>query len=62
MELMTSVEMAQKWGISSRRVAILCEDGRIEGAFKKGKTWLIPSDAKKPDDRRRVQFKGQKEM
>lgn len=62
MELMTSVEMAQRWGISSRRVAILCEDGRVEGAFKKGKTWLIPSDAKKPDDRRRVQFKGQKEM
>lgn len=44
MELMTSVEMAQRWGISSRRVAILCEDGRVEGAFKKGKTWLIPSD------------------
>ena len=62
MELMTSVEMAQQWGISSRRVAILCEDGRVEGAFKKGKTWLIPSDAKKPDDRRRVQFKGQKEL
>lgn len=61
MELMTSVEMAQQWGISSRRVAILCEEGRIEGAFKKGKTWLIPSDAEKPGDRRRVQFKGQKE-
>lgn len=54
MELMTSVEMAQQWGISSRRVAILCMEGRIDGAFKKGKTWLIPSDAEKPDDKRRV--------
>lgn len=57
MELMTSVEMAKEWNISSRRVALLCEEGRIEGAFKKGKTWLIPNDAKRPEDRRRVQIK-----
>lgn len=58
MELLTSVEMAQKWNISSRRVALLCEEGRIEGAFKKGKTWLIPENAEKPADRRYVQNKG----
>jgi len=57
MELMTSVEMAKEWNISARRVALLCEEGRIDGAFKKGKTWLIPNDAKKPEDRRRVQIK-----
>lgn len=27
-------------------------DGRIEGAIKKGKTWLIPANSKKPSDKR----------
>ena len=58
MELLTSVEASKMWNISSRRVALLCEKGRINGAFKKGKTWLIPSDANKPEDLRRVRIKG----
>ena len=45
-------EMAEKWGISSRRVSLLCAQDRIEGAIKKGKTWLIPAEAKKPIDAR----------
>lgn len=53
MELMTTVEIAKLWNISSRRVALLCSQGRINGAMKKGKTWLIPSDAKKPVDPRK---------
>lgn len=52
MEYLTTVEMSEKWNISSRRISILCSEGRIEGAVKKGKTWLIPSDAKKPADAR----------
>ena len=52
MDLMTTSEMAKVWGISSRRVALLCSQGRVEGAIKKGKTWLIPSDAQKPKDPR----------
>jgi hypothetical protein len=48
MDLMTTSEMAKVWGISSRRVALLCSQGRVEGAVKKGKTWLIPSNAQKP--------------
>ena len=53
MELMTTIEMAKVWNISSRRVALLCSQGRVPGAMKKGKTWLIPSDAKKPTDPRK---------
>lgn len=53
MEYLTSPEMSEKWGISSRRVSLLCAEGRIAGAIKKGKTWLIPSNAKKPEDARR---------
>ena len=42
MEYLTSVEMSEKWGITSRRISVLCSEGRIEGVIKKGKTWLIP--------------------
>ncbi len=45
--------MSKKWGITSRRIAVLCEQERIVGVVKKGKTWLIPYDAKKPADARK---------
>ncbi len=35
MEYLTSPEMSEKWGISSRRVSLLCAEGRIAGAIKK---------------------------
>lgn len=53
MNYLTSIETAERWGISSRRVALLCSEGRVEGSVKKGKTWLIPDNAKKPDDPRK---------
>jgi len=52
MEYFTTVEMSEKWNITPRRIGMLCADGRIDGVVKKGKTWLIPSDAKKPIDGR----------
>ena len=52
MEYLTSPEMSEKWGISSRRISLLCANGRIKGAIKKGKTWLIPSNTIKPEDAR----------
>lgn len=52
MEYLTTTEMAEKWNISSRRIGILCTEGRIDGVIKKGKMWLIPDDAKKPEDGR----------
>ncbi len=54
MDLLTTSEMAEKWNISRRRVTTLCSEGRIEGAILRGNTWLIPEDAKKPKDPRRV--------
>lgn len=54
MEFYTTTEMAKIWNVSRRRVTTLCIDGRIEGAFLKGNTWLIPCDAKKPEDPRKV--------
>lgn len=45
-------EIAEKWGISERRVRILCSEGKIEGAVHEGRKWKIPSDAVKPEDGR----------
>lgn len=50
--MMTSKEKAQQWGISERAVRTLCNDGRILGAVKSGKSWQIPDDAEKPEDGR----------
>ena len=51
-QYMTSKEASALWGISERRVGILCGQGRIDGAMKQGRIWLIPADAKKPTDLR----------
>lgn len=53
MNYLTTLEMSKKWGISARRIALLCEQGRVEDVVKKGKTWLIPEDAIKPADKRK---------
>lgn len=53
MEFMSAKEASDKWGISKRRVQVLCAERRIDGAVKVGMMWVIPLDAKKPDDRRR---------
>ena len=49
---MTVKQTAEKWGISDRRVRILCSEGKIAGVTRKGRSWMIPADAKKPEDRR----------
>ena len=36
MDYLTSMEMSKVWGISSRRVSLLCSEGRVAGAEKKG--------------------------
>ncbi len=42
-------EAAQKWQISERSARNYCAQGRVEGALLEGKTWKIPSSAKKPE-------------
>lgn len=48
----TTKQAAEKWGISDRRVRILCANGQIEGAFQRGRSWMIPDTAQKPTDGR----------
>lgn len=52
MEFMSITEAAKKWGISNRRIQVLCASNRIPGAFMLGSVWAIPSDAEKPSDAR----------
>ena len=49
---MTVKQAAEKWGLSDRRVRILCAEGKIPGAFQEGRGWKIPMDAVKPMDGR----------
>lgn len=49
---MTIKEASEKWNIGQRRINTLCQDGRIEGTSKFGKSWAIPVDATKPKDER----------
>lgn len=56
MEVMSAKEAANKWGISQRRVAILCSENRIPKAQIKGNMWLIPTNAQKPIDARSTRY------
>ena len=57
MEYVTPKDKATEWGITQRRVEILCGDGRIPGAYRLGRVWAIPKDASKPLDGRTRQAK-----
>ena len=56
MEFMSAREAADKWGISQRRVAVLCSEQRIKDATMVGNMWIIPSSAKKPIDARSTRY------
>jgi excisionase family DNA binding protein len=52
MEYMTIQEASRQWGITCRRIQVLCSEGRLPGAVKFGRQWAIPVNAIKPDDAR----------
>ena len=52
MRYLSTSKTAEKWGLSSSRVVVLCNEGRIDGAQKAGSTWIIPENAQKPGDAR----------
>ena len=54
MEYLTVTQAAEKWGISTRRVRLLCSKGEIDGVIRKGKLYLIPAETEKPIDRRKL--------
>ena len=52
MEYIKVSKAAEKWGLSARRVRILCAEGKIPGVIRKGNLYMIPEDAEKPRDGR----------
>ncbi len=56
MEYKSVAQIAEQWGISDRRVRILCQQGKIDGVMRKGRTWLIPANAEKPIDGRTTRY------
>lgn len=53
MDYMTVRQAAEKWEITMRQVQFYLKDERIPGAIRPGHDWLIPKDARKPEDLRK---------
>lgn len=60
MDFMSAKDAADKWGISQRRVSILCAENRIAGVTFIGNMWLIPKNAEKPVDGRSLRYEKNK--
>ena len=54
MEFISVTEFAEKYGLSERTVRNYCATGKLEGAFRVGKTWNIPTHALVPSKRKKV--------
>ena len=52
MDYLNALETAEIWGVSLQTVLKYCHEGQIQGAYKEGKEWHIPEDAKLPIKRR----------
>lgn len=61
MEYISTKEASAKWGISTTRITILANEGRIPGAKRIGRNWMIPASATKPVERKPHQSKVSKD-
>ena len=63
MNYLNAKQFSENWGISVRRIIKLCKDGRIDGAIKNGRQWLIPENTLKPSDKRAMtEYNNQKKI
>ena len=62
LEWLTPLQVAEKWEITERQVQALCLQGKVSGAVKVSKVWLIPKDAPKPVDGRTKAAKANKKL
>jgi len=60
MDFITAKQAAEKWDITDRQVRILCTAGKIKDTKLAGRSWLIPADARKPEDGRATRFRKNK--
>ena len=52
MKYLSIAQTAERWGISTRRIQILCGEGRVPGAIPICTVWGIPEHAENPSDAR----------
>ncbi|MBO5286802.1 MAG: hypothetical protein J6B34_01615 [Clostridia bacterium] len=52
MNLITVKQASEKWGVTPRRVQSLCKEGKIKGACRWERTWMIPAHAVLPSSGR----------
>lgn len=45
MKYLTSVEAAEKLGVTKRRINYMCQNGDIQGVIKDGNRWRIQEQA-----------------
>lgn len=57
-EYISVKEAAEKRDIKERRIQKLCEENRIDGVIRFGRSWAIPKDAEKPADMRTKEQRG----
>lgn len=52
-KMLSAREMSKRWNTPEQQVSRYCRENRIPGAVKDGRSWLIPSNAQKPEDMRK---------
>lgn len=52
MKYLSIKETSERWGITPRRIQVLCAQERIKGAIRVGNIWAIPETTEKPKDER----------
>lgn len=57
MDMITAKQAAEKWGLTPRRVQDLCKEGKIQGAERWGRSWMIPADLEYSKDGNVVDLK-----
>ena len=62
LEWITPLQASEKWGITERQVQAMCKTGKITGALRVSKVWLIPKDAQRPIDGRTKSAKSKREL
>jgi hypothetical protein len=62
LEWITPLQASEKWDITERQVQAMCKSGKITGAIRLSKLWLIPKDATRPIDGRTKVAKQQRNI
>ena len=62
LEWITPLQASEKWDITERQVQAMCKSGKITGAIRLSKLWLIPKDAMRPIDGRTKVAKQQRNI